>query len=141
VIVWFIRVRTDVISPSVWRNGSLNAVRRIRLVWIAASAYRAWPPGSQVFQLPTALSSIRKSQAAVPAQPSFIRRPVLNLERHLWATEHAKDGMMAAIGVVFVRHGGKDPGEPDTTTRRKECTNVQPCSTLHASSIQILSCS
>jgi len=36
-MVRFISVRTDAIKPSVCRNGSLNAVRTIRLVWMAAS--------------------------------------------------------------------------------------------------------
>jgi hypothetical protein len=36
-IVRSIKVRTDVIKPSACGNGSLNAVRTIRLVWIAAS--------------------------------------------------------------------------------------------------------
>ena len=36
-----ISVRIDAIRPSVCRNGSLNAVRSIRLVWIAASLNRA----------------------------------------------------------------------------------------------------
>jgi hypothetical protein len=27
-----------------------------------------------------------------------------------------------AIGVVFVRQGGKEPGELETTIRRRECT-------------------
>jgi hypothetical protein len=36
-------VMTDAIRPSVCRNPSLNAVRTISVVWIAASLYRAWP--------------------------------------------------------------------------------------------------
>jgi hypothetical protein len=35
-----INLSTDAIKPSVWRNASLNAVRSIRLVWMAAS--RRW---------------------------------------------------------------------------------------------------
>jgi hypothetical protein len=38
-----INLSTDVIKPSVWRNASLNAVRSFRLVWMAASLYRACP--------------------------------------------------------------------------------------------------
>lgn len=40
----FQRSTTDVMSPSAWRNGSLNAARSIKQVWIALSEYVAWPP-------------------------------------------------------------------------------------------------
>jgi hypothetical protein len=49
-IVRPINVSTDVIRPSVWRKASLNAVRSIRLVWMAASVYRACPLGPVVCQ-------------------------------------------------------------------------------------------
>ena len=57
-IVRPINVSTDVIRPPVWRKASLNAVRSIRLVWMAASIYRACPLGPVVCQHSSAASSI-----------------------------------------------------------------------------------
>src|SRR5271168_382101 len=45
-----------------------------------------------------------QKQAATPTQPSFISRPVLHLERHLW-------DVVTTISVVLVRHrDGQDRG-------------------------------
>jgi hypothetical protein len=57
-IVRPINVSTDVIKPSVWRNASLNTMRSIRLVWMAASLYQGCPPGPMVCQHSNAASSI-----------------------------------------------------------------------------------
>jgi len=58
-----------------------------------------WPKG-----LPAVQSGLLDPQreAATPAQPCLIGRPVLHLERHLW-------DVVTAIDVVLVRHrGGQD---------------------------------
>src|SRR3984957_2866775 len=45
-----------------------------------------------------------QGEAAPSARARLVGRPVPHLERHLRATEHAKEGVVAAIGVVFMGH-------------------------------------
>jgi hypothetical protein len=112
--VRLINVSTDAIKPSAVRNGNLDAVRSVRLVWMAASAQRAWPTAPPAFQR-CVLDP--QGQTATSAQAYLAGRLVLDMERHL-------RNVVTAIGIMFVRHGWPEPDRDGhhATLRRPECT-------------------
>jgi hypothetical protein len=92
-----IRDSTDDVKPSVRRTASVNAVRSIRLVGMAASMHPNLPARSSGLPAFQRYILDPQRQAASPAQARFVGRPILHLERHL------RD-VVTAGGVVFARH-------------------------------------
>src|SRR3954447_6109398 len=98
------------VKPSAWRRARWKTSRSISTNSIAASEYRAWPPGvvrRGACHLARAASSSQRGRVTAPLQASLVGRPVLDPIAGL------RDAVTAR-GIVLERHARDRNGSAAT---------------------------